>query len=148
MKNHPEAEWTGHAFEALERAGYHRGGARRAVIEFLGRQSCAVTAVDIDSALRAAGETVARATVYRTLEQLVELGLAHRLEVGQGSARYETVDPGGEHHHHLVCDSCGDVLPFEDPELEKAIARLSRRVAFTVEEHEVVLRGACGACAA
>jgi Fur family ferric uptake transcriptional regulator len=140
--------WTEYAFRALGEAGYRRGGARRAVVELLGRQSCAVTAIDIDGALRAEGQTVARASVYRTLEQLAELGLIQRLEVGQGTARYEPVDPSGDHHHHLVCDRCGEVVPFEDRELEKAIDRLSRRVAFKVDDHEVVLHGACGACAA
>ncbi|MGI8578970.1 MAG: Fur family transcriptional regulator [Solirubrobacteraceae bacterium] len=148
MSGEESATWTEHAFDALEQAGYRRGGARRAVVELLGRQSCAVTAIDIDAALRAGGQTVARASVYRTLEQLAELGLIQRLEVGQGTARYEPVNPSGEHHHHLVCDRCGDVVPFEDRELEKAIARLSRRVAFKVDDHEVVLHGACGACAA
>jgi len=148
MSSEERGTWTQHAFHLLEQAGYRRGGARKAVVELLGRQSCAVTAIDIDTALRAGGQTVARASVYRTLEQLAELGLVQRLEVGQGTARYEPVDPSGEHHHHLVCDRCGDVVPFEDPELEKAIARLSRRVEFEVDDHEVVLHGACGACAA
>jgi len=148
MSSQDRSTWTDHAFGALQEAGYRRGGARRAVVELLGRQGCAVTAIDIDAALRADGQTVARASVYRALEQLAELGLIQRVEVGQGTARYEPVHPSGEHHHHLVCDRCGDIVPFEDRELEKAIARLSRRVAFEVDDHEVVLHGACGACAA
>ncbi len=81
--------------------------------------------------------------------QLVDLGLVQRLEVGQGTARYEPVDPDGEHHHHhLVCDHCGDILPFQDGALERALENLSRRFALEVGDHEVVLRGACGARAA
>jgi Fur family ferric uptake transcriptional regulator len=70
-----------------------------------------------------------------------------RLEVGQGTARYEPVQPGGDHHHHMVCDSCGSVVPFEDSELERSIERLSARVKFSVAEHDVVLHGACADCA-
>ena len=47
-----------------------------------------------------------------------------RVEFGEGAARYEPVIPGGEHHHHAVCDSCGRVTPFEDERLEKQLERL------------------------
>jgi Fur family ferric uptake transcriptional regulator len=48
----------------------------------------------------------------------------------------------------MVCDRCGEVLPFEDPELERSIQRLTQRVPFSVEEHEVVLHGECVDCSA
>ena len=50
------------------------------------------------------------------------------------------------HHHHMVCDDCGRVIPFEDAELERSITRLARRVTFAVAEHDVVLHGACADC--
>jgi Fur family ferric uptake transcriptional regulator len=139
-------DWVEHAQERLARSGYRRGGARRAVIELLGRQECALTAHEIDDRLRAGGRAVGRASVYRALEQLTELHLVARLEVGQDAARYEPVHPSGEHHHHLVCDRCGRITPFEDRGLETAIDRLSRRVRFDVGDHDVVLHGACERC--
>lgn len=141
------SDWTDHALERLDAAGFRRGGARTAVVEHLGLQACAVTARDVEDALRTGDRTVGRASVYRTLEQLDSLGLVTRLDVGDGMARFEPADPHGEHHHHLVCDSCGRVEPFEDPELERTIERLSERVSFRVAEHDVVLHGACGDCA-
>jgi Fur family ferric uptake transcriptional regulator len=66
--------------------------------------------------------------------------------VGEAVARYEPVHPGGEHHHHLVCDRCGTTKAFEDPELERAIERLAGRVDYSVGEHDVTLRGTCPAC--
>jgi Fur family ferric uptake transcriptional regulator len=69
-----------------------------------------------------------------------------RLETGQGIARYEPLLPSGEHHHHLVCDRCGRVIPFDDPDLEATMERVARRVRFEVAEHDVVLHGACGSC--
>ena len=48
----------------------------------------------------------------------------------------------------MVCDACGAVIPFEDPELEKSIQRLARKVTFTVAEHDVVLHGSCAECSA
>jgi Fur family ferric uptake transcriptional regulator len=139
--------WAEHALAALADAGYRSGGARRAVVELLGRQRCAVSAQDIDDALRAEGRTVGRASVYRVLEQLDALRLVARIDVGQGTARYEPLLPTGEHHHHLVCDTCGRVTPFEDEALERAIKRLSGRVKFEVSEHDVLLHGSCARCA-
>jgi len=138
--------WTEHAHQRLHEAGYRRGGARSAVVELLGRQHCALSAQDIEEQLRGEDRRVARASVYRALEQLADLRLVTRLEVGQGIARYEPLLPDGDHHHHMVCDACGTVVPFEDPELEKTIERLSRRVSFDVAEHDVVLHGACKDC--
>ena len=141
-------DWVDHTLGRLADAGYRRGGARTAVVQMLGRQSCAVSARDIDDALRGEGRSIGRASVYRTLETLAELKLVQRLDLGSGEKRYEVHRPGGEHHHHLVCDHCGDVQPFEDPDLERALERLSSRVDYAVDEHDVVLHGACGACRA
>ncbi len=138
--------WTDHALTKLSEAGYRRGGARSAVVEILGRQPCAVSARDIDDALRDSGRTIGRASVYRTLETLAELKLVQRLDLGSGEKRYEPHRPGGEHHHHLVCDHCGNVQPFEDPDLERALEKLAGRVDYVVDEHDVVLHGACGDC--
>jgi Fur family ferric uptake transcriptional regulator len=142
-------DWIEHAQETLAQAGYRRGGARHAVIELISRAPCALAASEIEDRLRAESRSVGRASVYRTLEQLADLHLVSRLDVGTGTARYEAALPSGHHHHHLVCDSCGTVEPFEDPDLESAIEKLAERVsAFAVSEHDVVLHGHCASCAA
>ena len=138
--------WREHALGTLDDAGYRRGEARGAVVELLAQQPCALTAQEIGDALRRRQRAVGLASVYRALEVLTELKLIQRLEMGQGVSRYEPVDPSGEHHHHMVCDRCGAVVPFDDSELERALERLSRRLEFEVDEHDVVLRGACTAC--
>ena len=135
--------WAEHADRRLAEAGFRRGGARAAVIGLLDRQACALSAYDIEDALRADGRGVARASVYRVLDELVGLALVTRVEVGQGSTRYEAARPDGDHHHHMVCDRCGDVQPFADDDLERAVDRLADRVAFAVAEHEIVLHGEC-----
>jgi len=140
--------WAEHALDLLDAAGYRRGTARRAVVELLERQSCALTALEVDAALRQRGAGVGRASVYRVLEQLEGLGLVQRLEVARGTASYERIEPSGSHHHHAVCRSCGRVEPFEDPGLERAIARVSAGVRYEIAEHDVVLRGLCPACSA
>jgi Fur family ferric uptake transcriptional regulator len=141
-----EAIWRERALWELEAAGLRKGQARLAVIDLLSKQPCALTAPEIESSLRKKGHRVGLASIYRTLELLAEMKLVGRLDVGQGIARYEPLVPGGDHHHHLVCDQCGRVIPFDDDELEETIDRLTRKVRFQVAEHDVVLHGACGTC--
>jgi Fur family transcriptional regulator, ferric uptake regulator len=140
--------WIERSEAALSGAGHRRGGARRALLELLDAQDCALTAVEIEDALRTRERRVSRASVYRILEQLEGLGLVQRVETGQAMVRYERAGGHGEHHHHLVCDACGAVMPFSDERLERAISSLSSRVPLTVSEHEIVLRGECEDCAA
>ena len=137
-----DSDWVQTAFSSLREAGYRTGGARSQVVELLGSEDCALTALEIDRRLRAVG----RASVYRTLEQLEGLRLVQRVDLGGEAAGYERVSPGGHHHHHIVCERCGKVVPFEDPGLERAIKRVSLEASFEVAEHDVTLRGICTRC--
>ena len=83
------------------------------------------------------------ASIYRALEVLEHEGLVQRFDVGDSAARYEPALPSGEHHHHLVCERCGEVRAFEDDDLERAINRLARRVDFAIDGHDVTLTGRC-----
>ncbi len=138
--------WAEHVHAVLARAGLKRGGARERVIELLAGQACALSAVEIEHALRTQGRPTGRASIYRVLELLVEHGLVERVEVGDGQARFERLHPSGEHHHHLVCEQCGRLVAFDDPGLEHAIDRLCERLGVRVESHDVLLRGACERC--
>ncbi len=112
------------------------------MVELLGEQNCAITPLELDDRL----EGVGRATVYRAIEQLEELGLIQKIDIGSDSAAYEKVDPKGHHHHHLVCNTCGKVIPFEDDDLEAAIHSISTRDDFQIETHDITLRGTCRSC--
>jgi Fur family ferric uptake transcriptional regulator len=142
-----KADWAEQARTALSGAGYRRGGARAAVIEALSEQECAITALELEEKLRRRDEGVGRASIYRALEQLEQLGLLQRLEVCRGTAGYERVDPTGHHHHHAICRDCGRMVPFEDPSLERALEHVAGEMSFDVTEHDVVLRGRCDRCA-
>jgi Fur family transcriptional regulator, ferric uptake regulator len=139
-------DWSEHVHAVLSQEGLKHGGARERVIELLAAQSCALSAVEIEDTLREKGRPTGRASIYRVLELLVDRRLVERLAVGDGQARFEAVDPSGEHHHHLVCDRCGRLVAFDDPGLERAIDRLSDRLGVRIESHDVLLRGACERC--
>jgi len=142
----PASDWRDHVHAVLSRAGHARGGARERVIALLGEQRCALSALEIEDALRAQGRPTARATIYRTLELLAENGLLERITVGDGQTRFEPVHPSGDHHHHLVCQQCGRLIAFDDPGLEQAIEGLQARLGVRVASHDVLLRGACARC--
>ncbi len=144
----PTGSWVERAEATLAAAGRKRGGARRAMLELLDGETCALTAVQIEDALRRGKRRgVSRASVYRILDELEGLRLVQRVETGQAMVRYERVCASHEHHHHLVCDECGLVMPFSDAALERAIEKLSEQVPLAVSEHEIVLHGACRDCA-
>ena len=85
------ASWADHADRRLADAGFRRGGARAAIIALLDEQACALSAYEIEDALRDGGRRVGRATVYRVLDELDELGLITKIEIGDGLTRFEAV---------------------------------------------------------
>jgi Fur family transcriptional regulator, ferric uptake regulator len=135
------ASWANHAEVRLDQAGFKTGAARRQVIELLGEEHCALTALEIDQRLPSVG----RASVYRALEQLEQLELVTRVDVGGETVAFERNDPG-LHHHHMVCTECGRLVPFADQALEQAIERVNERAEFEITAHDVLLRGFCPQC--
>ena len=113
----PDHGWIERAETALAEAGHKRGGARRAVLELLDAQTCALTAVEIESALIGGERRVSRASVYRILDELEGLRLVQRVETGQAMVRYERVCAHDEHHHLDVGSefAFADMNP-EDPQ--------------------------------
>jgi Fur family transcriptional regulator, ferric uptake regulator len=146
MAHAPSTDWESSAKDALREAGHRAGGARDAVVSLLSRQSCCLSAQEISDDLRRSGSDVGIASIYRALDLLHELGLVQRVEFGEGIARYEPVVPGGEHHHHAVCEKCGRVTAFEDPRLEQQLRRLAGRLRHSMSGHDLVIHGRCVKC--
>ena len=141
-------DWGAYARRELARTGHRAGGARGADLALLERQPCCLSAQELHDRLRAAdGRTPGLASVYRALEVLAGLSLVHRIDV-DGVACFEPADPSGEHHHHAICDRCGRLDAFEDPELERLIEGVAERLGYRIEGHDVVLRGTCPGCRA
>jgi Fe2+ or Zn2+ uptake regulation protein len=140
MDTAAQKRWIAHSSDVLRAAGLRASAGRTAVVELLGRQACLLTAQEIADQLRDQGSAGSTATVYRALETLHELGLVRRFD-SEGLARYEPVDPSGDHHHHIVLEPNGDVVPFDDAELERALAGIGKRLGLVVSSHDVILRG-------
>ncbi len=101
---------------------------------------------DLLGLLRRSGRGVSRASLYRNLPRLVESGLIHKVEMAHGQARYEVMI-GRHHHDHMVCLSCGRILEFESPEVERIQEEVCRRKKFLMTGHSHQIRGYCESCA-
>ncbi len=134
-------EWRDHADRRLREAGLRASAGRTAVVELLARRECLASAQELARELSDRGGAGSQATVYRALDTLHGLGLVHRVDSGDGVARFEPADPTGEHHHHLVLEDTGEVVSFADAELEAAIEGIGRRLGIEMTGHDVILRG-------
>jgi Fur family transcriptional regulator, ferric uptake regulator len=138
--------WGAHVRAELRRGGARAGGAREAVIAQLEAQDCCVSAQELFDSLRGGGRKVGIASIYRALDQLTELGLVHRVDLGDSVTRFESALPDGEHHHHLVCGDCGRVEMFGDDGPERALEEVAGARGYDLVQHDVVLRGSCADC--
>jgi Fur family ferric uptake transcriptional regulator len=102
------------------------------------------TAQEIHDVLRQHGEAVGLATVYRTLQALVEAGEADVLRTAEGQASYRSCSP--EHHHHLVCRRCGRTVELAAPEVESWAQAVAAEHGFAEVDHHVELTGRCATC--
>jgi Fur family ferric uptake transcriptional regulator len=95
-------------------------------------------------ALKGRNFPVSRATVYRTLNKLVDAGLLRRLEVGARTV-YEH-DYGYPQHEHLYCQQCRKMIEFQEPAIEEAMRDVCRRHNFQASGHSFIIRGICAEC--
>lgn len=142
---HPPAGDRAAILEALRRAGYRLTGPRLALVDLLVRQGGRrFTAEEVYSQVRAVPLRIGRATVYRTIERLVELGLLERIHADGLCHSY--VLGGMSHHHHLICSICGRVWEFPECALPQVLTELSAQVGFRIEGHHVEVFGRCAEC--
>lgn len=88
---------------------------------------------------------ISRATVYRTLELLVKSGMVRRVHLGEDHYHYEHVR-GNSHHDHLICTTCGSVIEFNDPDLQRRQLEICEKKKFTPTFHNLQILGLCDSC--
>lgn len=95
--------------------------------------------------LKREGHDVSRATVYRTLDLLVQCGLVRKSSFGDMHAHYEAVREG-EHHDHLICLNCQTIIEFFRPDLEALQETICLEHGFKPLHHSHQIFGLCVAC--
>lgn len=129
----------------LERRGLKLTAERQAVFDQLFARHEHVEADEILVRLRARGKKISRATIYRTLELLVDSGIVGRVRIGEMGYRYERLR-AGEHHDHLICNECGRVIEFFEPRIESLQDDVCERYGFLALSHSHQMRGICRQC--
>ena len=129
----------------LKRAGLKATLPRRRILEILeDNEDRHVSADDVYDRLRASGESIGLATVYRVLTQFEQAGLVIRHKFDGGSAVFELA--AGEHHDHLVCVRCNRVTEFIDDIIEERQRNIAADNGFAMTDHSLVIYGVCTDC--
>ena len=100
-----------------------------------------MSAEDVYRALLMSGDEVGLATIYRVLTQFEGAGLIIRHNFAEGHAVFEL--DSGEHHDHIVCADCGEVIEFIDATIERRQTQIAKRHGFELTDHSLVLHGHC-----
>lgn len=94
--------------------------------------------------LRAAAPQVGRATVFRTLRLLQDVGSLCQVVLDDGTVEYRLT--AGGHHHHIVCSSCGRVSDFSGCDISDLLAEIAARTGYDIEAHRLEIYGRCDSC--
>lgn len=139
-------EFLQKARQLLAQRGYKWTGPRRDIIHALLRESYQhISAEELHALMQKQGYEIGLATVYRTLELLVETGLVHKLQFGDGCSRYELAEED-HHHHHLVCARCGKIYEVSMDLLEELEHKIELDHDFAISGHHLQFYGTCSAC--
>lgn len=129
----------------LKEKGYRLTSQRLAVLKAATAMPGHFTAEELHRELNRVD--IGIATVYRTVQLLLEMGYLKQAHLPGGSAVYEySEDEGGHSHAHMQCTKCGVILEFREDmmaNLEKAVLD---RYGFEVADHHITLTGLCGNC--
>lgn len=104
------------------------------------------SAQEIHAMLRARGERVGLATVYRTLQGLAQAAEVDMLRSADGEVVYRRCK-SGEHHHHLVCRTCGRTVEVAGPAVERWAEKVAAEHGFAEVSHTLEVFGTCASCA-
>jgi Fur family ferric uptake transcriptional regulator len=117
---------------------------KQAVLDQLENSEEFLSAQQLHQRIVTGGKKLGLTTVYRAVTELVEQGVADSLLLADGEARYRICQP--EHHHHLICTSCGKTVEFDLPGFEEQIEQIAKKQGFSGVSHDVELHGLCSRC--
>ena len=124
----------------LEARGHRMTPSRRAVMATVLQQSDQFTVDDLLRHCRGAG----RATVFRTVKLLCDMGVVCRVLMEDGSLHYRVSQRG--HHHHIVCTSCGGVKDLDECGVSDLVRELGEASGYEIEGHWLEFYGRCEGC--
>jgi Fe2+ or Zn2+ uptake regulation protein len=148
MQTSPRVPITEHAIlSAFDTAGFRTTRPRRLIAQRLAARAASGSDFATDELwqeLQREDPQLGRATLFRAVDVLVELGVLDRIELADGTRRYRVCDRG--HHHHLICTECGRIEEVDLCVPEAEMASAASRAGFEVERHALEIYGRCADC--
>lgn len=132
-------------FEHLKKAGLKKTGQRELILEVFLKTEGHLSAEDLYGLVKAEDPTVGFTTVYRTLKLLAECGLAREEGLGDNRMRYEH-NYNHQHHDHLICTECGELIEFYSEVIEKKQDEIAETYGFLPTHHSLRIWGLCSNC--
>lgn len=132
--------------DRLHELGQRSTPARRAVLEVIESTPDHLSADEIALTVAERAPEVHRATVFRTLERLVSLGVVTHVHLPHGAATYHLVGPDERRHLHLLCLGCGEVFDTDADLLDQVAVRLGASSGFVLDPDHTALSGWCADC--
>ena len=129
----------------LRQQGHRLTPQRLHVLQVIKAHSQHMTAEEIHAAIVPQQPFIDIATVYRTLIWLQSVGLVAPISTGEGKLYYEYHAPG-DHHHHLICQQCGQHIQIPDADLACLKQHLHTHYNFSLQIDHLALPGRCGGC--
>lgn len=129
---------------SLSQKGYRITPQRLMILKVINGASGHISAEEIYESIRQTYPGLNISTVYRTLELLKEIGLVTETDMGDGRVRFHSA--GHEHHHHLVCSTCGQVIDLDEEMLFPLTTTLGEKYGFRADLHHMAIFGQCKNC--
>ncbi|MDT4968192.1 MAG: Fur family transcriptional regulator, ferric uptake regulator [Acidobacteriota bacterium] len=129
----------------IQKAGLKRTAQRDLILEVFLRTERHLSSEDLYRLVQAEDPTIGQTTVYRTLKLLSEAGLAREVRFGDGRTHYEH-NYKHEHHDHMICMECGEIIEFYSAELEAIQDAMAAKHRFEVKQHLLRILGICAKC--
>lgn len=132
--------------QSIKSRGLRETSQREGVLRFLTQAKGHLTQEEIYEALRPIQPGIGRATVFRTVKLLEEIGLVTRVTFADGQPRFE-YSHERQHHDHMICVECGEALEFSSPAIERLQVQAARTRGFEMRWHRHEMFGRCARCA-
>ncbi|MCW1930069.1 MAG: transcriptional repressor [Candidatus Kerfeldbacteria bacterium] len=131
--------------EVLQKNGHRVTKARSALLSILDKKHSPLSAMELQKLLERKGIIVNKTTIYREIDFLIAQNIIHSVALGDEATRYEL--SSRDHHHHIQCTSCGNVvdLPLNN-ELKEIEKQITRGTGYMIEKHALEFFGLCKNC--
>ena len=131
--------------ESLRPAGSKRSSKRDFIVNVFLRQEGHLTADDLVDLIRREDQRISRATIYRTLQWMVDAGIARKVDFGEGRFRFEH-SYRHPRHFHLICKSCNRSFEFLSSDIEALLEEVATARNFTPRQSVLQIHGTCETC--